>query len=375
MWTPQQWYEEASAEAAADAGYIREIAELYLRIYAEQRPGSSRGEIVAELARTNRERLEALPDLHTYPELRGMQDLIAAQWRGHRDGAGLDDDQHAAYCDGLYCYQRAARNPAPGMPGCTTVFFPDSDLGPLLAKNTDTRLDQPMKMPVWSEGVLNEHLVCNGASCGIWCDETSPEVFPVPVLRLVARYCRSTAEAVELLTRYKLFWGPVNYCIADHSGDVAMIEKSSCRIGARRSEDGFGFVTAMTMEEPEMNAYLADRRATSLKARALPEECDDAAYWREADHRRRLLNELVAEAKAKPTFEGLRQIMHWRDGRGRVCYRGEPLRPGGPGCEYTLRTAIWILREGRIAWWLGDADTEVSDSRQPDAHVDEAVRW
>jgi hypothetical protein len=152
-----------------------------------------------------------------------------------------------------------------------------------------------------------------------------------------------------------------------------MIEKSRCRIGVRRSHDGFGYVTAMTMAEPAMNAYLADRRATSLTVRGLPAECDDTAYWREADHRRALLDALLDEARQKPTLDGLRRIMQHRSERGRVSYEGDRLRPDGPPAEHTLRTAIWVLNEGRIVWWKTDGSTPVSANPMPD--VTDAGTW
>jgi len=179
-----------------------------------------------------------------------------------------------------------------------------------------------------------------------------------------------------MLERYNHFWGPGNMIVIDRDKNVAMIEKSACRIGVRRSPDGFGFITAMTAEEPGMRAYLADRRAASLEARGLPEECADTAYWRGADQRHELMSELLDEARQEPTLEKLRSIIQFRDEeRGQVCYNGEILFPGGPPCEYTLRTTIWLLAEGRALWWAKEGDKPSFQNRKPDVEFSEVFLW
>jgi hypothetical protein len=213
-------------------------------------------------------------------------------------------------------------------------------------------------------------------SSGIFGDELSPEIFPVPMDMLLGRYTRSTDEAVEMLERYNLFWGPCNAMVIDRDRHVAMIEKSACRIGVRRSPDGFGFVTEMTAEEPSMRAYLAETRAASLKARDLPEECSDTVHWRDADHRRELMQELLDEARKNPTLEGLRRIIQFRDPkRGKVCYNGEILTPGGPPCNFTLRTTIWLLREGRAMWWAKEGDKPSFENRKEDIEFKDVLLW
>ena len=51
--------------------------------------------------------------------------------------------------------------------------------------------------------------------------------------------------------------------------EVSKEVKSACRIGVRRGPNGFGFITAMTAEEPGMQGDLAERHAASLEARYL----------------------------------------------------------------------------------------------------------
>ena len=179
-----------------------------------------------------------------------------------------------------------------------------------------------------------------------------------------------------MLERYNHFWGPGNVLLIDRNKDVAIVEKSACRMGVRRSSDGFAFVTAMTATEPSMKAFLAGRRAASLKSRNLPEDCADTAYWNGADRRHLLMEELLEEAKGDPTLDRLRRIIQFRDPeRGRVCYNGDILFPGGPPCEYTLRTTIWLLREGRAMWWAKEGDTPSFENRQANTSYPDAWTW
>lgn len=373
MWTPETAYAESRQAALRNPEAIRKMADFRLGIYETQMPGRSREEIGRILADYNRRRLDAVPDLNRYPELRGMREVIEAEWRGTRDGAGLTAAQWAVTCDGGCYGHRVIASCRKPPTGCSYVFFPRSDHGPILANNLDSSPGEPFGPPAWP--AANEHLIIGGVSSGIWFDEESPELFPAPVMKLVKRYCRNTDEAVEMLERYNLFWGPGNLIVIDRRHAVAMVEKSACRIGVRRSPDGFGFITAMTAEEPGMHAFLADRRAHSLKARGLPSDCDDAAYWTGADKRRALMAELLDEARANPTLEGLCRFIQFRDPRrGLVCYNGEPL-PSGQPVEHTIRTTIWLLREGRAQWWALENGKPSFENRKEDVRFENVLTW
>ncbi len=373
MWTKASWYDEARRDGERDREQIRKKADYRLELYEKDLSGKSRAEVGRILEKSNQDRLNAVPDLTRYPELRGMRELVEAGWRGGRDGAGLTEEQAAAAADGGFYHHRHIASGRKSPTGCSYVYFPHSDVGPILANNLDSSPQEPFAPPAWP--AVNEHLIVRGVSSGVFNDEESPEIFPVPVFRLLGRYCRSTAEAVELLTRYNYFWGPGNLIVIDRGQDVAMIEKSACRIGIRRSSDGFGLITAMTAEDPAMNAYLADRRASSLKTRQLPPDCDDAFYWRGSDQRRALMNELLDEGRKTPTLEKLRQIIQFRDPRrGLVCYNGE-LLPGGSPLEHTICTTLWLLREGRAQWWALEGDTPSFENRKEDVIYTDVLRW
>lgn len=374
MWTIQSWYREAREAAEAKPEFVRKMAELWLNNYERGLTGVSRAEIVRRLQQCNRERLDAVPSLTKYPELRGMRELVEASWRGARDGAKLDDAQWAGHCDGGFYFHRFVST-GKAMPiHCSYIFFPTSDRGPLLANNLDSSPAEPFNPPAWP--AISEHLLLGTVSSGVFLDEESPEIFPAPVFKLIARYCRTSEEAVEMLTRYNLFWGPCNALVVDRNKKAAMIEKSACRIGVRWSPDGFAFITAMTAQEPGMQTFLQDRRTASILARKLPKENADAAYWKAQDKRGRLMNELLDDARRNPTVETMRRFIQFRDPqRGNVCGNGEIYFPGGQPSEYTLKTSLWLLGEGRAMWWAREGDKPSFENRKPDVTFENVWLW
>jgi hypothetical protein len=378
MWTTADWYAEARALAATNRDLVLNMTGLRLEFIKEgQAPAE---EARQGLLRFHKERFDAVPDLTRYPELRGIRELLLAENRGIRDGAGLDDLQLAGYVSGSAYYHRFVQNaPRPstqatGKAHCSYIYFPRSDRGPLLANNLDTSPKEMFGKPVWPAG--NEFVIMGGVSSGIFMDEQSPEIFPAPVYKLISRYCRNAPEAVEMLTRYNHFWGPCNRLVTDRQGRTAMIEKSACRIGVRWSPDGFGFITAMTAEDPGMNAFLADRRAASVKARGLPPGNSDEPYWAKQDARRLLMNELLAEARKNPTYEVMRQFIQFRDPvRGNVCGFGERCIPDGPESEFTIRTMIFELRAARAHWWAQEGNTPSWKRPMPDECFPDVLPW
>ena len=377
MWTLQSWYEEGLARGRAQPEQTRGMADFLIGIYQKAMDGISRRELGELLVKSNAERLNAVPDLTRYPELRGMRELIEAERRGLREGAAMDDAQAAASFDSLYYYSRSV------LPGkwkprarCSVIFAPHSDHGPLLGWNLDSSPDEPCAAPLWPTNG-NEHLVIGGVSSGLDMDEESPEIFPAPVLKLVGRYCCSTDQAVEMLTRYSLFWGPCNRLIADRNGRTAMIEKTACRIAVRWSDDGFGFVTAMTAEDPEMRQFVADRRAASLVRRGLSDPCSDTRYWALQDKRRELMNRLMQDLRRNPTLDGVRGMLQYRGDDGFTCSNGETPYPGDAPLEHTLTTNIVSLSEARGWWWARDNERDIPswENPQEDVAYDNVLRW
>jgi hypothetical protein len=180
-----------------------------------------------------------------------------------------------------------------------------------------------------------------------------------------------------MFTRYNHFWGPGNMIVVDRQHDVAMIEKTSCRIGVRRSTDGFGFVTAMTAQDPEINTFLADRRKASLVERGLPDPCADTRYWDAQDTRHNIMTRLLDEARANPTLESMRALMQYRGEDGVVCDNGDMLHPDDPPIEHTIKTQIWCLSEGRAQWWTRDNEKNIPswENKREDIHFQDVSLW
>jgi hypothetical protein len=87
------------------------------------------------------------------------------------------------------------------------------------------------------------------------------------------------------------------------------------------------------------------------------------------------MEELLAEARGEPTLEKMRRIIQFRDPRrGLVCYDGEPL-PGGTPVEHTLRTAIWLLGEGRAQWWAREDGRPSFENRKEDIVFSDVLSW
>ena len=167
MWSLSETYETARREAERNADIIRRRADHALNIYMAHMPGVTREEVGQRLKASNRERLDATPDLNTYPELRGMHEVIEAEWRGTRDGAGLTDDQWAATCNGsFYMHRHIYGEVGRENHGCTCIYFPESDCGPLLAVNLDTDREEPYGPPNGRPGTNTSSWAASPAGFG-----------------------------------------------------------------------------------------------------------------------------------------------------------------------------------------------------------------
>lgn len=333
-----------------------------LRQALAQAMGVDEGEAYRRTLADYRRRLDALPPASTYPELRGMRECVEAYNQGIADGSGLPLEYvmlRANYLPMMTAAYRTApgrQAPASGSaPGCTLVYFPRSDRGPLIANNQDGLARHAHRIPpVWLP-CNRAGLVLGTVSSGIFDDEVSPEEFPAPVFLMAAEMCGSTGDAVELLTRLNLFWGPCNCLVADGQGEAAVIEKSTCRYGLRPSPDGFAATTEMAAEEPTYHDYLWQTRRRSLTRRNLGEDSVDWSYWQTCARRSTRLLALVEQAKAEPTFATLEGIIYDHTGSPeQVHMDGTPCHPGQDEPEWSLRTTIWVPDERAAQYSFAD---------------------
>ena len=70
-------------------------------------------------------------------------------------------------------------------------------------------------------GTVNEMGLCldnSGGASYEYEEKSDKTLFPVPVNELVLSCCATTLEAVEMLTRYNIYWGPCNLVAGDGQG-------------------------------------------------------------------------------------------------------------------------------------------------------------
>lgn len=303
-------------------------------------------------------RLDATPSLMKYPELKGMRECVLAHDRGVAEGAdvSLDDVMlranylHAIHSN-LVAGSAAMPSHADCGPGCTLVYFPRGDRGRLLANNNDgTARWAHRNPPEWI--VANRAgLIVGTVSSGIFDDEVSPEQFPAPVFLMAYELCGTASEAVDLLTRLNLFWGPCNTLLADRHGNSAIIEKSTCRYGVRKSNDGFSATTEMSAEEPAFKQYLWETRERSVQKRGIGHDCADWAYWKACEKRSERLLRLTAEASNQPSYAKIERIIYDHTGEPeQVHMDGTTCHPDQTEAEWSLRTTIWMLDERRAIY-------------------------
>ncbi len=303
-----------------------------------------------------RRRLDALPPLAEYPELKGMPECVMAYNQGTADGAEItaaDAMLMANYRFTLHSLFK--REPVANGPGCTLIYFPRGARGAMVANNNDGLACQQMHVePPWI--VANRAgMIFGTVSSGVFEDETSPQIFPAPVFLMAYEMTSTTAEAVDLLTHLCKFWEPCNTLVADRHGESVIIEKSACRYGVRRSKDGFSATTEMSAEDPVYKAFLWETRKRSLKARGLTFDSPDWAYWKAAERRSARLLKLVEEAKEAPTFAKIEAAIYDHTGQPeQVHMDGSKCHPDQEEGEWTLRTTIWVIDERQAQYSFAD---------------------
>jgi hypothetical protein len=97
-----------------------------------------------------------------------------------------------------------------------------------------------------SAGLINEKGLsfdCGGGADYEYEPPSDVTLFPAPVREILMVSCATVDEAVELLTRYRGYWGQRNSVVVDANGDWALIEKSRHGIHATRGHNGFVVTT------------------------------------------------------------------------------------------------------------------------------------
>ena len=332
--------------------------------------GGTEEEVVGRVAAFHQERLDAVPDLTRYPELRGERDLLLERYRGMAD-AGLSEDM-IALAESLVFWQDYRLPVEEGRSfyrlaterklseRCRVVYIPESDRGGLHAKNIDAPLmgwvPQP---PTTSPGPWPyPPLMLDGAGSGLHIDEIPPEIFPADALVLCPKHCTTASEATDFLIRYCYFWGGSNRLVHDDKGNSTAFEKTSrCRVATRGPDrNGINYVTGMGAVDQELAEFIDRQRELYLRETEQDDDCYEATYWRRCKGQFRSMARYMEELSQNPTTEKLIEVLVKRDPDGPLCKAGIPCHPDEATPEATLLQRVMFLDEKKVMLrqWRGD---------------------
>jgi hypothetical protein len=317
-------------------------------------PTSAHLDYGAEIIKLDQERIANPPSLTRYPETKGWPDLVVAERQGFLDGCGGGPLELAFKYTWFFflCKRMNTRyigSPA-GSANCTAVFIRDSkEGGPLYGRNWDVtnRAHYDVQPPRYGPDG-KKRLFCKGVSNGQMCDEEPREIFPIEAWEVMPEDCRKLADVTEFVERYVEFWGTCNGIIVDEDLDCIAFEKTNCRIGWRKSDDGTAAVTACASVIPEMKQFREERHRQSLELRGLDESSADWKYWTGAEQRYHRLLKLVRAANQRGALlEDMAAIVtdHAVPYPERVCIAGETSHPDLDAslAEWTMRSRAAVL--------------------------------
>jgi len=344
-------YERGRRAGEACLGSLQSNANNYLRWARAEYPLSAGLDYVAECGRLDRERIDAVPDLTRFPELRGMRERLVAERQGFQD-AGHSPEWTGWHFTWPWFVSRRLNTRCVGRAGpataCTAVYFAEGAEGPIAGTNRD--------VPYWAgsgdgaeppDGIRRPWRLL-AVSAGVHCDEEPDEIFPADAPAMLPPDCRQIADISAFLTRYREFWGPGNFIFIDEALDSVVIEKTNCRLGFRKPYKGASAVTACTYMTPEIRPFMLERQRYSLEARGWSEDAPDWVYWRGNDRRHERLMALVgAEAERGSTLGGVLDILldHRALFPDRICLAGETDHPAmrAEEANWTMDTAATVL--------------------------------
>ncbi len=352
------WYKKAYKYGIENKKDIKTLVEN-LKISISKMFNLSLPETEKKLIKIHEERINAVPDLIKYPELKGMQERIIEENRGIMDSVSLTYGEIAILRN--YRYITNIVSPGPIYKGndCTLVYFADSSDGPIIGNNIDD-----WKERIWQR-IPKEPLIVKknlkfwwgNVSAGIFYDEIPPEKFPLEnrIFEVMEEHCENLKAAVEFLIRYKFFWGGQNAMIIEKkTKEGVIIEKSSCRYGIRKMENGTLYTTAMSFADPKMKEYLAGRRMERIiKKGEKWNESIEAEYWDGCDKRYENLARLVKEKSKNPSLKSIIEILQNHSPfPDCICLHGQ----GRTNIEldhtnYTIASIITLpMRKKQIIW-------------------------
>ena len=315
-------------------------------------------ELLQKIVAFDRERLDAVPDLTVYPELRGQRDLLLEGDRGARDG-GLDHAMIAAtrtmdfYCQTRLRQETGKAYFAMATPEkCRVLYVPDSDVGALHAKNVDDPATYFTPLPPMKQGEPWEQthpLWFDGVGSGLHIDEIPPEIFPADPRGLCPQFCDTAEGATEFLVRYNYFWGGQNLLVHDEHGNSAAFEKTTCRVAVRGpNAHGLNFITGMGALDPGIRAHQRAMRQQYLDEIGDDWDGPEGCFWKICEGKWDNMARYVEELSSNPTLDGAQQLMEKRDPSGPMCCTGQKSHPDEKISGWTLIMRMVLMDKKQI---------------------------
>lgn len=353
------WYKKFYKYGAENKRNIKKLVDG-LGISISKTINLPRIETEKKMIEIHEERINAVPDLKKYPELKGMHERILEENRGIMDGAELTYGELAILKNYRHVLNFITPGPIYKGKDCTLVYFADSSDGPIIGNNID---DWKERAEGWvPKGPLivkkNLKFWFGNVSAGIFYDEIPPEKFCVEdrIFELLEQHCGNLEEALEFLVRYKFFWGGQNTMLIEKkTGQAAVIEKSSCRYGIRKMENGTLYTTAMSFAEPAMKEYLAAKRMERIiKKGEKWNESIEAEYWEGCDIRYENLARIVKEKSKNPSLKSMIEILQDHSPfPACICLHGQGrTNPEFDHTNYTIVTKITLFDKKLQGIWL-----------------------
>jgi predicted choloylglycine hydrolase len=170
--------------------------------------------------------------------------------------------------------------------GCSNVVFRNSDLGPILGKNTDLGMNDSDYLEMkrvypaegyafvaysyagttWAQGLNERGLATGGSSVHPKVKNASATGLSDCILtRLVLQHCATVDEALAFLARHPHVGKGMNFIVMDGTGDAAVVEAAPGHQVAHRIQGDTLFCTNFYVSgkiemHPETQ-YLANARA------------------------------------------------------------------------------------------------------------------
>ena len=329
----EKWREAVVECPTVHAG-SRPLGEALVDLYR-----LTQDDLLSHAAVLHRRKMDALPDLGRFPELKGMDQYLDEKARGFAQAAGIDVREVflERYWKEILFYVLRVGRLSPE--SCSEFFFPDTPNGPLMGQGWDDTMawytDNPFPLPPpqpreaptttippqsQDRGYRycptgNEMGLCVATGGGAnyeYEEQRGEAIFPVPMSDLVMRCCATTLEAVEMMTRYNNYWGPCNCIVGDAQGRGALIEKSKYHHAVRMTDRNVLITTYGGCEDEDM------RRLTDTSTPLFN-------YYK---RRLRVMKGIVAAAEGRLDLEVFWRALLHHDPLAPGCQHRESLPPG-----------------------------------------------